>query len=1509
LNSLRAQTYANWEAIVVNDGSTDDTPLIMEWHAARDRRFRLFHKDNGGVASALNEALRHARGQWICWLSSDDMFEPNRLATIAGAVEDLPDIRFFHTHYSILDERTQRKGAGPGNLSALIPPAELQVLKFFEINYVNGISAAVHREVFEQVGGFNEEFGAGQDFEMWLRVSALYRSHFLPCRTCVTRLHPDQGTDIAPGQILYDSPGIYDSARACLAFLNEHQFAELFPMLDFSDAQHARFAVESTLKVVAYPRSFINRCGFAPALMGRLYEWLTNSATAEIRSMIKPGLVRVTGQIQASNLPEEIKVAFPQPCGLLDKPFLYRCHDPVSEMARHTQRLEDSGETQRASGMKQYLAQFPTAPGEQITVTSQPLFSVLVPCYNQANYLPAALDSLINQTYEHWEAIVVDDGSTDETSDVMARYAAKDKRIHTVRRENGGVASALNEGLRNANGQWICWLSCDDLFEPDKLRIHLQAIEENPNIRFFHTHYSVLYEEMGHTAPAELDLDTFIPSIQLQVLKFFELNYVNGISVAISRDVFEQVGSFNGQYEAGQDFDLWLRISSLYRSHFIDKRTCITRVHPTQGTDVIAGTTVYDSRGVYDSARACLEFLNNHEFPALFPALDLSIPDQAALAVKSTVMVVVDPRSFINRCGFAPALMDRLYEWLTKSAPEQIKTLLKPVLAQMTDRAQSSNLPEEIKIALRQSPGLLEKPFQYRGYDPTAEMIRHVARLEESQREERASAMKQYIARFSTSPCTQVSVVDRPSFSIVVPCYNQAEFLTEALDSILNQSCGDWQAVVVDDGSTDETARVMARYAQKDPRICTIHKENGGVASALNEGIRNAKGDWICWLSSDDFFEPDKLKVHAKYIKDNPDIRFFHTNYMIFNEKMGEKRVLLEDPREHVSPADLQVLKYFERNCANGISVAIHRDVFDDVGHFDRNYRYGQDFDMWLRINARYRAMFIDHKTVVSRWHNDRGTSEFPQAGFYDSCRACVEFMNAHRFTEYFPVIDLTSPDAAKRAATQTMLVAANLNAMMYKCYFNTLLLERLAHWLCQCCPEDLRQVLIPNLQAAVSKVTSGQVSGELRTALFQFSENIISDFRFRPHDFAQEAAQYAQKLAAAGQSERARSIEQYLSMIDSHKPDARQAAAETISPKESIAVPPPDLRSEPRLHRKIESDHADSFDKPQGPLVSVVMPAYNAAAYIAKAIRSVLNQSRRNLELIVVDDGSTDGTKDIVANFNDDRIKYFYQDNAGASSARNLAINKAQGPYIVILDADDMMTPDFVGRHLDEFERNPQADLVYCDDSLIDEDDKPIRVITRPDYADTKLLIRDLFHCGYPVVPFRTCIRSSVFEKIGLYDESLLVGEDYDMVRRFVKCGLKAHHLKEALYLRRMKSDSLTAIHTVQKAKCHFDVVKRFADTFRHDELFPDVGWEKIPAEMRPLHAKCLMAVDWVAIGRTYIEVNSPIYARTAFDLACSQLNDCVKIAPYDPRIRQLLQQCKSVRTGFEQALQQGVG
>jgi len=331
-------------------------------------------------------------------------------------------------------------------------------------------------------------------------------------------------------------------------------------------------------------------------------------------------------------------------------------------------------------------------------------------------------------------------------------------------------------------------------------------------------------------------------------------------------------------------------------------------------------------------------------------------------------------------------------------------------------------------------------------------------------------------------------------------------------------------------------------------------------------------------------------------------------------------------------------------------------------------------------------------------------------------------------------------------------------------------------------------------------------------------------------------------------------------------------------------------------------------YQSRDNPLVSVIMPAYNAAEYIAEAIESILIQNYRNFELVVVDDGSTDNTRDIVASFKDDRIKYIYKENAGVASARNLAIKKSKGTFLINLDTDDTMMPDFIAQHLQEFEKHPEADLIYCDDCLIGEDDKPIRVIERPEYTYRELLIRDLFRCGFPLVPFRTCIRRSVFDKIGLFDEGLLVGEDYDMMRRFVKQGLKAHHLKGALYLRRMTPNSLSRNFTDEKAKCFSDILKRFTNTFSYNELFPNVAWNKIPLDMRQLHAKCLAAVTYVAIGQKYTKSNAPLYAKTACELACSELNDCLKMDPGNQRIRQLLQKCEFGRQKYDEQIQQTV-
>jgi hypothetical protein len=174
--------------------------------------------------------------------------------------------------------------------------------------------------------------------------------------------------------------------------------------------------------------------------------------------------------------------------------------------------------------------------------------------------------------------------------------------------------------------------------------------------------------------------------------------------------------------------------------------------------------------------------------------------------------------------------------------------------------------------------------------------------------------------------------------------------------------------------------------------------------------------------------------------------------------------------------------------------------------------------------------------------------------------------------------------------------------------------------------------------------------------------------------------------------------------------------------------------------------------------------------------------------------------------------------------------------------------------------------------------------------------------------VSFRTCIKKSVFDKIGLFDEKLLVAEDYDMMRRFVKSGLKAHHLKAALYLRRMTLDSLSGNPTIQKAESHFDVFKRFVDTFAYDELFPDVAWDKITPHKRQLYVKCLTAVTCLAIGLSYVKSNSPVCAKTAFDQAYLDLKDCLKVEPNNKLFQQLLHKFELVHAEYAQTMQQTV-
>jgi len=305
-----------------------------------------------------------------------------------------------------------------------------------------------------------------------------------------------------------------------------------------------------------------------------------------------------------------------------------------------------------------------------------------------------------------------------------------------------------------------------------------------------------------------------------------------------------------------------------------------------------------------------------------------------------------------------------------------------------------------------------------------------------------------------------------PFATIVIPTFNQASYLPQALDSLLAQTDPDWEAIIVNDGSTDDTQRIADEYAARDSRFRCIHKSNGGVASALNTGLKNARGDWIHWLSSDDFFEPQKLAVNRQWIEQNPDSSFFFSYFTLLRDATGER-----ERRELWGPIPAvahQLLTLFYRNYINGISICVRSEAWRAIGFFDETLRYAQDYDLWLRLLQKHRAVFIPEWTVVSRNHAAQGSETFPDACYYDTAKAALRFINEHSFPQLVPFADLAHHETAKKAIDCALAVATDPSSFLYCLGPQTAFLSRLLEWVFSddCIHPDLQETVRNRINA-----------------------------------------------------------------------------------------------------------------------------------------------------------------------------------------------------------------------------------------------------------------------------------------------------------------------------------------------------------------------------------------------------------------------------------------------------------
>ncbi|MCU0235858.1 MAG: glycosyltransferase [Acidobacteria bacterium] len=210
-----------------------------------------------------------------------------------------------------------------------------------------------------------------------------------------------------------------------------------------------------------------------------------------------------------------------------------------------------------------------------------------------------------------------------------------------------------------------------------------------------------------------------------------------------------------------------------------------------------------------------------------------------------------------------------------------------------------------------------------------------------------------------------------PLVSIVIPVYNGSNYLREAIDSALAQTYPQIEVLVVNDGSNDggETAKIALAYGE---RIRYFAKENGGVASALNLGLREMRGAYFSWLSHDDIFLPEKTALQAETLLGGKDIAACYADYFLI-DAVGAITGKVATPW---LPRHEALKALFGRQYINGSTLMVRRACFDSVGLFNEELRYSQDMEMWFRLLQRYEFGRVPLPLAGWRIHPGQGSQK-----------------------------------------------------------------------------------------------------------------------------------------------------------------------------------------------------------------------------------------------------------------------------------------------------------------------------------------------------------------------------------------------------------------------------------------------------------------------------------------------------------------------------------------------------
>jgi glycosyltransferase involved in cell wall biosynthesis len=235
--------------------------------------------------------------------------------------------------------------------------------------------------------------------------------------------------------------------------------------------------------------------------------------------------------------------------------------------------------------------------------------------------------------------------------------------------------------------------------------------------------------------------------------------------------------------------------------------------------------------------------------------------------------------------------------------------------------------------------------------------------------------------------------------SVIIPTFNRSGVLLRAIHSVLNQSYKHFELIVVDDGSTDETERLLKPFIENQS-IQYVRQDNKGVSSARNRGVSHASGEWLAFLDSDDEWLEDKLLHQIKFLNEN-----FHLKIVYSDEIWMRNGVRVNQKKIHQKKGGW-IFAHCVAQCLIGpSSVLLSKNLFTEMKGFDESYEVCEDYDLWLKISSRYEVGLIETPLIVKYGgHEDQLSTKFFAMDMW-RLRALKNILNDDILSEEFRVL------------------------------------------------------------------------------------------------------------------------------------------------------------------------------------------------------------------------------------------------------------------------------------------------------------------------------------------------------------------------------------------------------------------------------------------------------------------------------------------------------------------------